>query len=438
VSKIPFVDCQGLAGAWTLGTVQTGDFELVARRSLAPNPDKGGFGDEAINANRHLVGDGWEQQTGTEEDWEAVNGVGYVCGTPPCSGFSVLNTSKSANARGVDSKINVCMADLIRYSARCTGLDGIQGPEIVAFESVQQAYSAGRPLMQQLRSMLEARTGQRYALTHVKMSGSAVGNAQMRHRYYPVFHRIPFHVTTPEKRHVETYADAIGDLEGAALQREFQPYPNEGPGWAPAAYALDKRRDGITDHITVTTPRLIGLIEQLIEFWEPGEPMQKAMLRWSRANGGQKPALVRESAWLGVDAKYGPVKGWSWPYRIKPDQPGRVLTGAALVSFVHYSEPRLLTARECSRLMGYPDDWTWAPARTPMQMSLWIGKCCPVNSGRWISQQVADAIRGRYDEGIDQSLRATGDVTEVGSDEYLHDSTNVYKPWLKEQTQASA
>jgi site-specific DNA-cytosine methylase len=429
--KIPFVDCQGLAGAWTLGTVQTGEFELVARKSLAPSPEKAGFGDDAIHANRHLVGADWEQETGTEEDWTPASKVGYVCGTPPCSGFSVLNTSKGSNTRGVDSKINSCMADLIRFSSRSTGLDGLRGPEIVAFESVQQAYSAGRPLMQQLRGMLEANTGHPYTLTHVKMSGASVGNAQMRHRYYPVFHRIPFYVETPQKRHVETYQDAIGDLVGAKLQRELQPYPDN----EVSPYALDKQGHGITEHIGVTTPRLLKLIELLIDYWEPGEPMQKAMLRWSLDHGNRKPEYIRESAWLGVDAQYGPVKGWSWPYRIRPEQSGRVLTGGALVSFIHWNEPRLLTARECTRLMGYPDDWTWAPARAPMTMSLWIGKCCPVQSGRWISQWVANAIRSAYGDHP-ASYDSGGDVKQIGSGEYLHDSTNAYKPWLKEQQTA--
>lgn len=434
--KIPFVDCQGLAGAWTLGTVQTGEFELVARKSLAPSPEKAGFGDDVVDANRPLLGSDWEQETGTEEDWTPAKNVGYICGTPPCSGFSVLNTSKGSNTRGVDSKINSCMADLINYAAKSTGLDGGAGPEIVAFESVQQAFSAGRPLMQQLRGNLEARTGQRYTLTHVKMSGASVGNAQMRHRYYPVFHRIPFCVETPQKRHVETYADAIGDLVGAKLQRELQPYPETGT-YHPSDYALDKRRDGITEHIGVTTPRLLKLIELLIDYWEPGEPMQKAMLRWSLDHSNRKPEYIRESAWLGVDAQYGPVKGWSWPYRIKPEQAGRVLTGGALVSFVHWEEPRLLTARECTRLMGYPDDWTWAPARAPMTMSLWIGKCCPVQSGRWISKWVAKAIRHHHEGELTiAGAPSVGDVKQIGDGEYLHDSTNAYKPWLKEQQNA--
>lgn len=434
--KIPFVDCEGLAGAWTLGTVQTGEFELVARKSLSPSPEKAGFGDDAIDANRHLVGYDWEQETGTLDDWTPAQGVGYVCGTPPCSGFSVLNTSKGSNTRGVDSKINSCMADLVGFAAKSTGLDGGKGPEVVAFESVQQAFSAGRPLMQELRSMLEARTGQRYTLTHVKMSGASVGNAQMRHRYYPVFHRIPFRVEMPEKRHVNTYGDAIGDLVGAELKRELQDYPFSYD--APSDYAKSLRGAGVTEHIGVTTPRLLKLIELLIDYWEPGEPMQKAMLRWSKDHGNRKPEYIRESAWLGVDAQYGPVKGWSWPYRVRPDQAGRVLTGGALVSFVHWQEPRLLTARECSRLMGYPDDWTWAPARAPMTMSLWIGKCCPVNSGKWISGWVAEAIRAEHSVGGNLAYEgpSNGDVQQIGDGEYLHDSTNAYKPWLKEQQNA--
>lgn len=433
-AKIPFIDVQGLAGAWSLGTVKTGEFDLVARRSLP-----GGFGDAAMDANRSLVGDGWEQQTGIEPEWEPGQ-AGYVCGTPPCSGFSLLNTTKGDNARGKDSAINNCMKDLISYAGKCTGLDDTRGPEVVAFESVQGAYRDGRPLMSYLRESLSEATGQEYHLTHVKMSGSAVGSAQMRHRYYPVFHRIPFHVENPKLEDivggkVVTYRDAIGDLEGLVLQREDQPYGDTTSKWALA----HQRRDGlVNEHLAPTGGgAFIKLVDQLAPHWPAGERIDVAV-----RNFGRKPDVVKDKKFLGFEDENGnPRKqvldGWSWPTRLHPDRPGYVLTGAGIMTFVHYSEDRMLTIRECSRLMGYPDDWRWDFAKSPMGASMLIGKCCPVESGKWISGWVAKAIRNQYD-GPTNSEISSGDVKPLDEPhESLHDSTNIYKPWLKEQLAAS-
>lgn len=434
--SIPFIDCQGLAGAWTLGTVQTGDFELIHRTSLP-----GGFGDDSVSANRPLLTGDTEfaMEEGQQHEWSGGHTVGYLCGTPPCSGFSLLNTSKKANARGVESAINSCMRDLVKYAARNHGLDGEYGPEIVSFESVQQAYSMGRPLMQALRVQLERDTGQQYALTHVKVSGSAIGSAQMRHRYYPVFHRIPFRVENPERKRVVTYRDAIGDLSGAKRIREEQPYP-AGNGYI-SDFALDKRRDDgvFGDNLGVDDERKLNLLlRELAPYWLPGESIHPALRRF-----GRKPEAMRESGWLGIDVPGDPMtakvhaKGWSWPYRIHPDQPGRVITGGGIMSFIHWDEMRLLTVREIARLMGYPDDWSWSFIKSAMHGSLLIGKCCPVQSGKWISTWVARAIHEAYADGTNSlyEFESNGDVValEDGESEYLHDHTNIYKPWLKEQ-----
>lgn len=427
-TRHPFVDCQGLAGAWSLGTVQAG-FDLVGRASM-----KGGFGDVVIDGNRHLVGYDWEQQEGGNADeWEPMTAA-YVCGTPPCSGFSLLNTSAAqakkrgkempATGRGVDSSINDCMKELIKYCGeKITGTDGKPGPQIVSFESVQGAFKQGRALMQFLVNDLRERTGQPYELTHVLMAGAAVGSAQMRHRYYFVAHRIPFGVEMPEERRVATYGDAIGDLVGLKQTWDEQKIRRK-----PTGHVIEQnmRRDDnrVDGHISVhngienDTSRRRIYFEDLWPHWLPGEGLEPPLRRYIEEHG--KTPLGAEKWW---NWEHNRRNGFSGPCRTKVDKPGYVLTGGCLADALHYSEKRGLTVREGARLMGYPDDWTFNMAKSPMQASLFIGKCCPVQSGRWISEWVKRALDGNPGEQ-NELISKPGDTPE-----YLHDSSRVWRQW---------
>jgi len=416
-----FFDAQGLAGAWTLGTVLTGRYELVGRWSLP-----GGFGDEVIDGNRHLVGDGWQQQVGTSGEIEPMSGISFMAGTPPCSGFSLLNRSRGENARGASSNINDCMKELIAAAGRFRGADGGHGPEVVAFESVQGAFKEGRDLMLWLRDDLSERTGEAYSITHVLMSGSSVGAAQMRHRYYPIFHRVPFGLTPPAPKHVITYDDAIGDLCELAMTWDAQSYVrpvlNE---WA----ARKRRVDGlVTDHVAVDSGRLVRYINEALEDtphgWLPGESVKDLVKRT-----GVVPKTIWETRYVEEDESGNPyLVGWGWPKRIRADRPGYVLTGGSVSQFVHWEEPRLLTVRECSRLMGYPDAWRWDMARNQKQAGSWIGKCCPVDSGRWISDHVAFSL-----DDPDDARALANDFTEkLDERERLYDCTLDYRKWPEE------
>lgn len=404
----PAVDCQGLAGAWTLGTIQTGRFHLVGRKSLP-----GGFGDAAIDNNRHLVGDGWEQQVGNQPEWEPHTAA-YVHGTPPCSGFSLMNASKGANKRGPDSPINSCMRDLAIYGARCIGSDGKPGAEIISFESVQQAYTTGRELMQNLRALIEEESGQEYDITHVMMSGASVGNAQARHRYYFVAHRIPFGVDRPQPRKVATYRDAIGDLVGQELTWEEQNYVND-----PTAYVEEwhlRRPDGKVaghmPHLNEKT-RFVALMNDVIDGWEPGVKM-KALIE---SLDEPPPTLLERFPY--TKETWRDLRGWQWPTRIDPDRPGYVIAGGGASKFVHWEEPRFLTVRELSRLMGYPDTWNWPDGISVDNAGKLIGKCCPVTSGFWLSWWVANALEGTPGEK----------GKEVGDREFEHNSSLDYRRW---------
>jgi len=416
-NDLTHVDCQGLAGAWTLGTAQAG-FSLVHRASL------GAFGDTIIESNRSLVPGPWEQDPGAGlSEWEPAQAA-YLTGTPPCSGFSLLNNSKKGNKRGPESSINDCMKELIGYAGdKITGRDGKKGPEIVSFESVQGAFKQGRSLMQYLRQDLEKRTGQKYDLTHVLCSGSSVGAAQMRHRYYFVAHRVPFGVDYPEKRRVVTYQDAIGDLQGLkdtwdtqrVKAKKFDPWWLDEQGILKSVSPLQWEVDA---HIGADNPRVRLMIDVLEPYWPSGKSVETALVNYREKHG--KFPEGTENWW---DYEKDIMKGFAHPTRISADKPGYVCTGGCVFDFVHWKEPRFLSVRECARLMGYPDAWSWSAAVSVSQAGAFVGKCCPVTTGRWISTWARRALEGMPGE----------QGQKIGDREYVHNSTLAYKPWLKEQ-----
>lgn len=420
--KHDFADCYGLGGAWSLGTVRAG-FNMVTRASLS------GFGDQVVAGNRHLLGYDWEQQEAKNANDAEPVVAAYVCGTPPCAGYSLLNTAAQqakkrgkpvpASARGSASAINNCMKEFVAYGGRCTGTDGLPGAQIIAFESVQGAFKQGRGLMQYLVNKLREDTGQPYELTHVMMAGASIGSSQMRHRYYFVAHRIPFGVDMPEERRVATTGDAIGDLLG--LEETWDEQTLLAP---PTKHALEhglRRADGKVDcHISMhneTTRRRI-YFDDLWEHWHPGEGLGSPLRRYKDVHG--RMPLGAEKWWnWEEDCR----RGFSGPCRTKGDKPGYVLTGGALADALHYSEKRGITVREGSRIMGYPDDWKWDMCKSVMQASLFIGKCCPVQSGQWISTWVKRALDGNPG-GQNELISKPGDTPE-----YLHDSSKLWRKW---------
>jgi len=427
--KVRAIDCQGFAGAFTLGMAQAG-FEVVGKRE-----NIGGFGVPLVEANRHLINDRLEIQVEEPAGWEAGD-VDVVFGNPPCSGFSGLSTATAAiekrfSGTAAYQSINDCMWDLVRFAVRCRS-------QVVVMESVQAAYTRGQSLMQELRAEMERLTGQKYDLAHVLHNAAGVGGATIRKRYFMVLTvpELEFGIDPPVIDRVTTVRDVLADLSDQPLSAGSMPYAVRDDELVPAlsGAALRSSTGEVDGHELLWNSTTAGKGWLAANGWKPtGEKSGTAFARLEELGITEKDLKgsplnhARESDDLVIPTIYTDTHSFV-PTRLHPDKASPVLTGTGVQDKIHPWLHRTITFREMARIMGWPDDWSLAPiwnAGRPGNTQKWLGKGITVQVGRWIGGWVAAAL-----EGTPGGFR--GHL--VGEREWLIDFTNDHKAVYDERT----
>lgn len=372
-----FVACQSFAGGFDLGVVQAG-FELVHKVEQT-----GGFGMANCLANRHLLGDDWTSQAGDYQEWYAPPDVDFIAANPPCSGFSAMTDKRH---RGIDARVNACMWVLGEYAARVK-------PTIMVMESVRAAYSTGRTLMTDLRENLERRSGLRYDLYHVFQDALELGGAARRPRYFWVASRVPFGVEYPSVRKPVLH-EIWDDLMGHAVTWQRQPYRRPPTWWSEReGVRREATFDGHATHGGIPNERAMDLLELANQDggWPAGWHIGRMAKHCYETFGylppswdGMKDRLLSKDFHM----------GFTTLIRWDPERPARVITGAALDMVLHPYESRMITHREAARVMGFPDDWRILPLRRVSNLRATWGKGITVQCGRWIGEQVKNALDG--------------------------------------------
>ena len=396
-----FVSVNGLGGGMELGIVQTGEFELIHRTGSS------NLGAPVVEANRKLMGWEWDAVFSKKrENWK-IKSAPFISANPPCSAWSVLTRK---DLRGSDAKVMSCTDEVFDYAAMM-----YTPPELIAIESVQQAFSTGRAYYQAKRVELEEKTGVKYDLVWVMQSNAAVGGASVRKRVFVCYTATPFGVEYAQPTRVARLGDAIRDLEGLALTPVKQSYRRPATWWSIAR----RSNDGVDGHFSVKSSETYAEVMQLCENtgkpWAPTELLQDALMRIH--NSGQKlphewdrnlQRLLAKNFSLGINQ----TAMWN------PEKMGPVVTGSGPSLSVHYAEKRLLTHRECFRLQGFPDTWRLWPVRDYNKLSLCPGKGVPVDAGRWLGVWAAQALK-----------REPGTVQgeKIGDRERKIDITHSYK-----------
>lgn len=278
------------------------------------------------------------------------------------------------------------MWELINYAGRVQ-------PIVLVMESVRQAFTGGRPLMQALRAKLEELTGLRYDLYHVMQDAIELGGAARRPRYFMVLSQVPFGVEYPVIHRRPLLRDVWSDLTGHALTWESQPYRRPATFWTEQPRTGCTTFDGHVNHSGVPIERAYDLMRLTKQNggWPAGWAIGRVAQHTYETLGYLPPSWDHMLPKL-LEKKWH--MGFASIIRWNPDKPGRVIMGSALDMVIHPWEDRTITHREAARVMGFPDDWRIKPLRgTPNLRATW-GKGISVQCGRWIGEWTRASLDG--------------------------------------------
>ena len=395
MSKPTFIDCNGLAAFMSYGCVDAG-MEMTLRTGTLD------FGAPIAEANRHLLGNGWNSMFSNDPGEWPRQKADAIIGCPPCSGWSVWS---GKDMRGPDAKAHEHTRAFMRYAAAVK-------PQIIVFECVQQAYTQGRETMVKYRDMVEELSGVKYDLHHVLHNNLQLGGFSYRPRYFWVAVRkgMKFSAPVTPLQEMPTIMDVIGDLEELPLQWEDQKLSAKASKYAEPLRRQDSKVDGHIDVGGVNSVRIAEIFKIVgNDGWHANEILQEALHRAVKENKDKFP-----QSWQSLEKRIREknfVLGYSQAGRWPSKYWANVLTGAALQHVVHPTQPRLITHRECARIQGLPDSWKISDTRDYSNMKATWGKAVAAQAGRWAGGLVVDALEGN----------ASAETAEkIGDREYMH------------------
>ena len=169
----------------------------------------------------------------TWREWEQYNDVTSDCqfcyGNPRCTAFSCYSAGHSREVRGPTAKPTQDIWDLCQYGIK-------HKLELICFESVQQAYTVGKQLLNILRDDLFIPNG--YRIAHLFVNTAAEGNAQKRRRYFFVAYKDNhnFNVVLPK---LPEYRVTVGDILGQQFFENRPVYEGNLTGKCNVDYTMD-------------------------------------------------------------------------------------------------------------------------------------------------------------------------------------------------------
>lgn len=269
---------------------------------------------------------------------EQFKGVDWIYGNPPCAPFSVANASpkREGATQWMRDERTECIRNQFALLKKLR-------PHVWSWESVQQAWTRGRPLIDELTQQAK-KMG--YSATYVFLNTAHLGVPQIRRRMFVIFHNvlIPWQYPKEAERRFITVREAWEELED-------------------------------------TTPEFYGDSADKIALamrTKPGDPLRR---QWDDENKNKKKQL---NALGGVKGRPG-----FHLRKISLDEPSCTLIGGA--SYYHPTEPRHLTVKETQVLCGYPADYEFVTSTVGWKYAE-IGRAVMPPVAYWLATNIRKAV----------------------------------------------
>ncbi|MGI5868494.1 MAG: DNA cytosine methyltransferase [Kiritimatiellia bacterium] len=270
--------------------------------------------------------------------------VDILLGGPPCQGFS------SAGQQFWDDPRNKLLSEYVRI------LDAVR-PKWFLMENVEGLLTAwnGQYLCECVKAMLSIG----YNVSLEKVYAHAYGIPQRRKRVVLVGNRLG---------HIFKFPPISHNIGGAIFRKSEATFTQATSDLPPATddpsttleYASPPKNE-LQEMLRANTSQIIqhfhlvqGEEQQVrIEKLKPGQTMKDLPVEMQHASFRRR-ANRRVSDGTPTEKRGGAPSGIK---RLFSDEPALTITGAAMREFVHPTENRTLSLRECARLQTFPDDF---------------------------------------------------------------------------------
>jgi DNA (cytosine-5)-methyltransferase 1 len=285
-----------------------------------------------------------------------------IVGGPPCQGFSSAGRRQAGDERNTLVRV---FADLVARHK----------PMAFVFENVEGflTQAGGRFVF----DLLEPLIGAGYRIHLRKVNAAHFGVPQHRKRVLAIG-GLGWNPTFPLTTHSAFGAPGARLANGRHLP--FAPTLKEALEGLPRATVASYGTRDAFDH---TYTPFNDTDRQRAHLLKPGQRMRDLPEElWHESY--HKRAHRRVMDGTPSERRGGAPAGLR---RLADDEPSKAITGGALRDFVHPTEDRPLTIRECARLQTFPDDFLFVGTQSEtVQM---IGNAVPVH----LAQRVAETLK---------------------------------------------
>jgi DNA (cytosine-5)-methyltransferase 1 len=296
--------------------------------------------------------DEWEEYVETLRD----DPPQLVYGSPPCQG--VTGASKTSS---LDNPKNQWMLHFTRAAMNI-------GPDFVVFENIPRMLSIGRQIVNDVQEIARKNN---YTMTVHHHNAEDFGICQRRKRVMFVLEKKGHEISWPSHPHLTapTVMQTIGDLDliepSNEPDAEFQYVGQSQNDWQ---HVLRNPEGKTWNHDFVGLPDRF----EHVPLGAPWMAMPEEYM------------TPKEIERIEEDRLYNAME----LFKFHPDRVARTLTGAR--NKIHPLRNRIISVREASRLMAFPDEWKWAKPKDFQQFA--AGVCPPIC--RWYGEVLQHHLSG--------------------------------------------